>query len=357
MTSSVVNLPHALGTPPGKGSLKCSPEDFIVEEILGFECSGAGEHVFLHIEKRDENTEYIARLLARFVGIPLKEVGYAGLKDRHGITRQWFSVKAPVKAEPDFSPLESAHLKILATTRNARKLKKGAARGNRFDITLRHWRGEKSLLEHRLSQISSMGVPNYFGSQRFGHDGGNLDQALALFAGELERVNAHQRGLYLSAARSEIFNRVLAVRVEQGNWNQALPGDVYMFPDSHSFFRADRCEDILHRLALGKIHPSGPLWGRGENPASDVVRALETAVALELQSLSRGVEGQGLEMARRPLRLWPEDLSGEWISPDSLNLRFSLPAGAYATTLIRELMTEETAQSPQADPVLSFQGY
>jgi len=178
-----------------------------------------------------------------------------------------------------------------------------------------------------------------------------------LFAGELERVNAHQRGLYLSAARSEIFNRVLAVRVEQGNWNQALPGDVYMFPDSHSFFRADRCEDILHRLALGKIHPSGPLWGRGENPASDVVRALETAVALELQSLSRGLEGQGLEMARRPLRLWPEDLSGEWISPDSLNLRFSLPAGAYATTLIRELMTEETAQSPQADPVLSFQGY
>lgn len=342
MTASAP-LPYAHGAPPGTGSLKLTPEDFQVEEILGFEPSGAGEHVFLHIEKRGENTDFVARQLARFAGIPLRETGYAGLKDRHGATRQWFSVKIPIKTEPDFSPLESANLKILAMTRNTRKLKKGAAKGNRFIITIRKLTGNPDALATRLTQIADSGVPNYFGSQRFGHEGGNIDQALALFAGELGRIDPHQRGIYLSAARSEVFNRVLAARVERGDWHQAIPGDVFMFPDSHSFFSADLTPDTLERISTRHIHPSGPLWGTGDNPVRLEAAELENRVIAEpeLDTLCLGLERHGLEMARRPLRLCPENLQWEFPEPDSLRMSFCLPSGAYATTLIRELIVED----------------
>lgn len=340
MDKTPSDLPYAHGTPPGTGSLKTTPADFQVDEMLGFEPSGEGEHLFLHIEKRGENTDYVARLLARHAQVPLREVGYAGLKDRHGATRQWFSVKVPIKTELDFSPLESDNLKILATTRNARKLRKGAVLGNRFTITVRNLSGDRAALEKRLSLIAEQGVPNYFGSQRFGHERGNLDQARALFSGELERVDSHKRGIYLSAARSEIFNRVLAARVERSTWNQAIPGDVYMFPDSHSFFASDITEDILKRLAENRIHPSGPLWGKGDNPVSSSVAELEAGICREYQQFCRGLEQHGLEMARRPLRLCPEVLVWDFIAPDNLCLRFSLPSGAYATTVLRELIVE-----------------
>ena len=345
MSTVTSPLPYAYGAPPGTGSLKLTPDDFQVEEILGFEPSGSGEHVFLHIEKRGENTDFVARQLARFANVPLRETGYAGLKDRHGVTRQWFSVKVPVKTELDFSVLESENLKILTTARNTRKLKKGAARGNRFIITIRQLNGERPALDTRLAQIAETGVPNYFGSQRFGHDGGNIEQALALFAGELGRIDPHKRGLYLSAARSEIFNRVLAARVEQGTWNQAVPGDVFMFPDSHSFFTADLTPDTLERIATRRIHASGPLWGAGDNPVSLEAAELENRITVQLDTLCRGLERHGLEMARRPLRLCPENLQWEYPEPGSLRLSFCLPSGAYATTLIRELIQEDTVSN------------
>lgn len=338
MPNRVAHLPHAYGPPPGYGVLKACPDDFIVEEILGFEASGEGEHLLLFVEKREENTEYVARLLARWAGVPLREVGYAGLKDRHGVTRQWFSVKFPLKAEPDFSAFASGNIRILTATRNARKLRKGAARGNRFIIRLRALTGDRPSLEARLTILAAHGVPNYFGSQRFGHEGGNIAEALALFAGERERISVHQRGLYLSAARSELFNRVLAARVEAGNWNQALTGDVFMFADSHSFFRAAIDEETLRRIAELKIHPSGPLWGVGDNPATADAATLEATVLSDAGVLREGLERYGLEMARRPLRLCPEHLNWTFMAPDELEVCFILPAGAYATTLLRELI-------------------
>jgi len=338
MGDSTAALPHAFGGPAGTGVIKTSPEDFIVEELLGFEPSDQGEHVFLRLEKRGENTEYVARQLARLAGIPARDIGYAGLKDRHGKTVQWFSAWLPGKPEPDWRQLESSSLRILEVRRNGRKLKKGAATGNRFEITVRELKSDPSLLEQRLKQVAERGVPNYFGTQRFGRDGQNLARASALFAGTLERVDAHRRGLYLSAARSYLFNRILASRVAQDIWDRAIGGDVFMFPDSHSFFKPDAITpDIAQRLDAKKIHPSGALWGKGTPAVTDQALAMETAIAEEEAELCRGLEDFGLDMARRPLRLYPEDFRWERCDA-SLRLRFALPAGAYATAVLRELV-------------------
>ncbi|HYE37459.1 tRNA pseudouridine(13) synthase TruD [Methylocaldum sp.] len=332
-------LPHAFGGPAGTGVIKTSPEDFVVEELLGFEPSGEGEHVFLRVEKRGENTEYVARQLARFAGIRARDIGYAGLKDRHGKTAQWYSVWLPGKAEPDWQQLESSSLSLLEVRRNSRKLKKGPATGNRFEITVRELKSDPSLLEQRLKQIGERGVPNYFGTQRFGRDGQNVVKALALFAGTLERGDTHRRGIYLSAARSYLFNRILANRVMQNIWDQAVSGDAFMFPDSRSFFKPETfTPDITQRLEAKEIHPSGVLWGRGTPVVTDQALAIEAVIAEEETDLCRGLEDYGVDMARRPLRVCPEDFRWELSDPTSLRLRFTLPAGAYATTVLRELV-------------------
>ncbi|MGZ8217596.1 tRNA pseudouridine(13) synthase TruD [Methylomagnum sp.] len=344
-TNPTLALPHAHGGPVGTGQIKTAPEDFVVEEILGFDPSGDGEHEFLRVEKRGENTEYVARQLARFAGIPARNVGYAGLKDRHGRTIQWFSVQLPGKAGPDWTQLGSESIRVLDVARNNRKLKKGAAFGNRFELTVRELAGDRAALEQRLSQIAEQGVPNYFGSQRFGWDGQNLERARELFDGTAGRMDPHKRGIYLSAARSEIFNQLLARRVADGTWNRAIPGDAFMFGDSRSFFKEELTPDILQRVADKAIHPSGVLWGVGESAATDEASAIEQAVAAELGEFCRGLEQFEVETARRPLRLCPEEMRWEFpeSEPATLRLSFALPAGAYATTLLRELVGSDFA--------------
>lgn len=329
-------LPYAHGGPVGTGTLKAAPEDFRVAEILSFVPSGEGEHVFLHVEKRGENTDYVARQLAKFAGIPARNVGYAGLKDRHGLTSQWYSVQLPGQTGPDWQAIESPSLRILEVNRNSRKLKQGAAIGNRFQITVRQLDGDRAAIEDRLRQIAEHGVPNYFGAQRFGRDGQNLVRAQELFVGTAGRIDPHKRGLYLSSARSEIFNRLLARRVSAGTWHQAVSGDAFMFPDSRSFFKPEALTaDVLERLAAKIIHPSGVLWGKSPSAATDAAAAIEQEVAEELADFCRGLEEFGLETARRPFRLCPEDLRWEF-AEDSVCLWFSLPSGAYATTVLRE---------------------
>jgi tRNA pseudouridine13 synthase len=342
MNQPLTSLPYVLGKPGITGIIKTTPEDFRVEEILSFEASGAGEHVMLRIEKRGENTDYVARQLARFVQTSVREIGYAGLKDRHGCTVQWFSVRVPLKTELDWHPLESATIRILEMRRNTRKLQKGAISGNRFEIVVRQLSGDHADLERRLIHIRERGVPNYFGAQRFGHQGNNLDQALALFAGTLERIDSHRRGIYLSAARSYLFNLVLAERVKENIWDQAINGDAFMFSGSRSFFKPESItSEILRRVDEREIHPSGPLWGLGDHPTTDQAELLEDAIAGENVELCQGLERFGLEMARRPLRVCPTKMEWDFIEPDHLSLRFNLPAGAYATTLLRELVTTD----------------
>jgi len=339
MSDPTLELPYAHGGPLGSGSIKLSPDDFIVEEILGFNPSGEGEHVFLRVEKRHENTDWVAKQLARLAGISPRNVGYAGLKDRHGLTTQWFSVQLPGVQGPDWTTLNSDHLRILNSERNNRKLKKGAASGNRFELTIRDLTGCTQDLNERLLLLQKRGVPNYFGPQRFGRDGRNVDRARALFSGSLQILDAHLRGLYLSACRSEIFNRILAERVSQGNWDMGIPGDAFMFPDSRSFFKPeDLDEATIGRVSKKEIHPSGVLWGDGESAATLEARQIEQSVVSNFTDLCKGLEASRVEVSRRQLRLCPEGMNWEFPDSSTLKLSFILPSGTFATTVLRELL-------------------
>jgi tRNA pseudouridine13 synthase len=329
-------LPYACGTPPLTARLRTSPEDFQVEEILGYDADGAGEHVLLWVEKRGANTDWVARELARFAGVAPVAVGYAGMKDRHAVTRQTFSVQLAGKPDPDWSAFPHAEVKVLAATRHSRKLKRGALRGNRFVLVLREVQGDRAAAEQVLQQIAARGVPNYYGEQRFGREGGNVAQARAMFEGR--RVERDKRSFLLSAARSQIFNEVLAARVERHVWDKPLAGEIWSLAGSRSGFGPEPFTDVLaERLARGDIHPSGPLWGQGEPPTQDEAGALEREIGAAYQDLVDGLTAARMDQERRPLRLLPQNLKWRWLDGDALELVFELPAGTYATVVVREL--------------------
>lgn len=329
-------LPRACGTPPLRAQLRSTPQDFQVEEILGYDAEGAGEHALLWVEKCGANTDWVARELAKFAGVGQVAVGYAGLKDRHAMTRQTFSVQLAGKPDPDWSKFPHAEVKVLAATRHSRKLKRGALRGNRFVLVLRQVQGDHQAAEQVLQQIAERGVPNYFGEQRFGREGGNVAQARAMFAGR--RVERDKRSFLLSAARSQIFNNLLAARVEQGCWDTPLDGEIWSLAGSRSWFGPEPFTEVLaERLARADIHPSGPLWGQGESPAQGAAGALERSVAAADAQLAEGLAAARMDQERRPLRLLPKDLKWRWLEDDALELAFELPAGAYATVVVREL--------------------
>ncbi len=336
-------LPFAHGTvPPLTARLRVTHEDFLVEEILGYDADGSGEHALLWVEKRGANTDWLARELAKFASVPPLAVGYAGLKDRHAITRQAFTVQLAGKPDPDWLAFPHDNVRVLAATRHGRKLKRGALRGNRFVLTLREVQGERGRAEQALAAIAARGVPNYFGEQRFGREGGNLDQARAMFAGR--RVDRDKRGFLLSAARSQIFNSVLAARVERGTWDAPLDGEIWSLAGSRSWFGPEPYSDLLaERLAHGDIHPSGPLWGQGEPPAAGEAGALEREIAAAHADLAQGIAAARMDQERRPLRLLPKDLRWRWPAEDVLEMSFELPAGAYATVVAREVASSPAA--------------
>jgi len=333
---SDLELPYAYGNPPLTATLRSTPEDFQVEEILGYDADGEGEHALLWVEKRGANTDWVAKELAKFAGIPPLNVGYAGLKDRHAVTRQTFSVQLAGKSDPDWSAFPAEGVKVLAVTRHKRKLKRGALRGNRFVLVLRQVEGDRAVAEQVLKQIAQRGVPNYFGEQRFGREGGNVAQARAMFAGR--RVDRDKRHFLLSAARSHIFNAVLAARIERDAWDSPMEGEIWSLAGSRSWFGPEPFDAALsERLATGDIHPSGPLWGRGDTPAQGEVAALENALAAENADLAEGLVAAKMDQERRALRMIPKSLAWRWLDDTSLELSFELPAGAYATTVVREL--------------------
>ncbi len=345
--------PYAFAGPSGCGDIKTQADDFIVEEILSFIPEGSGEHVFLHLEKCGENTEYVARLLARYAGVRQRDVSFAGLKDRHGRTRQWFSVWLPGKADPDWQGVESEHLKILQVIRHARKLKRGVLAGNQFSLLIRNWQGDGEIAEQQLQKIKQHGFPNYFGEQRFGHQGQNVVKALAMFAGA--SVKREQRSIYLSAARSYLFNLILAERVRQQTWNGALPGDVFKLNQTNSHFRAEGINhSLLERLQSGDIHPTGAMWGKGDSGVTGEVQAMEQQVIAANQALADGLLKADLENERRALRVIPENLFWQFETNDTLRLWFRLPAGSYATALLREIVNVNGVQRAMEPRELSL---
>ena len=328
---------YAYGGPLGDGQFKTRHEDFQVDEILPFEPEGDGEHLFLLIEKQGENTDWVAGLLSRHAGVKRQSVSYAGRKDRHGITRQWFCITLPGMADPNWMGFESDTIRILRQCRHRKKLKTGALKGNDFCITLRDVSADHSLLEERLLSMKHSGVPNYFGEQRFGHHGRNIAKAADMMAGKF-RVQRNKRSVYLSAARSWLFNRVLSEKVRENNWQQYLPGDAFGFPDSNSLIFAVPDDDIIRRLQDGELSPTSPLWGRGQLKVSEAAKAFEEAVVAQYPALTDGLERAGLLQERRINRLIPQQLSWEWLEDSTLQLRFQLPKGCFATTVLRELV-------------------
>ena len=338
----VAALPYAHGGPPVVGVMRAEPGDFRVDEELGFAPSGVGEHAYLLIEKTGANTEWVARRLAEKAGVAPLAIGYAGLKDRHAITRQNFSVHLAGRADPDWSALAIPGVRVLAASRHERKLKRGAHRGNRFRIRVRDVRGAHEHVERRLQSIRERGVPNYFGEQRFGRDAGNIDRARELFAGK--RMRRNESSIALSAARSLVFNAVLATRVEQGSWDAGLDGEVWMLAGTHSIFGPEPwTPELARRLAVFDIDPTGPLVGAGELRSTGRVRAIEEAAIAPWQDLADGLAGAGLAQQRRSLRMPVRGLLHEWEADGSLVVEFELAAGSFATVVLRELSAEVAA--------------
>jgi len=310
-----LNFPRAWGPVPVSAGFRSELEDFQVDEVLGFEPSGSGEHWLVQLRKRGDNTDWVARELAQLSGVAVRDVGYAGRKDRRAVTSQWFSIYQPKGAEPQWQQLGDRGLELLKLARHDRKLRLGQHAGNRFAIHLRQLEPlmpeARTLLSERLRRLAEQGLPNYFGEQRFGLGAGNLHRAQTqLIQGKPIR-NRRDRSMALSAARSWLFNRVLSERVRQGYWQTPLNGD----PSDAA---------------------SGPLWGRGRPlPRGDTL-ALEEAVLAPWANWCHALEHLGLKQERRALVLKPLRMDWDWEGKD-LWLRFDLPPGCFATAVLREV--------------------
>jgi tRNA pseudouridine13 synthase len=338
MTEFELLGPCAYGPPLGQAMLKACAEDFQVDEVLDIPLSGSGEHLWLWVEKRGLNTEEAARILARAAGVQVRTVSYAGLKDRQALTRQWFSIQLPGKADPDLSAAQSDSLQILKTVRHQRKLQRGAHAANGFTLRLTQLSGERTAIDERLQQIARQGVPNYFGPQRFGYEGGNLAQARNFAIAQVLPEQRNVRSRVLSAARSYLFNQVLAARVAANTWQSAQVGDLLAFTDSRSFFPATEAECSDPRLAKLDLHPTGALWGKGASPAAGSTQILEQAVAGREPVLCSWLAEADMAHERRILRLPIAGLTWHYPEPDILQLQFVLPAGCFATVMVRELV-------------------
>jgi tRNA pseudouridine13 synthase len=319
-----VTLPEwarAHGRPLFTAAIRTRPEDFRVTEELGWTPSGDGEHDFLLIEKTSANTEWVARQLARYADVPARDVGYAGLKDRHAVTTQWFSV--PRWHAPDWRRLDVEGVEVLDVGRHHKKLRRGAHKANAFEIVLRGdgLDGHAAALEARLEAIRNQGVPNYFGEQRFGRGGANLRLADEWAAGK--RLPRHKRSIAISTVRSFLFNEALDRRVRDGTWNRLVPGDSANLDGTGSVFDVEVIDDdIVRRCEELDIHPTGILAGRGSSGERvDWIRALNAA---------------GVKAGSRSLRLRVNQPSAR-ISSETVRLTFALSRGSYATSVLREI--------------------
>lgn len=331
------NLHFLLGKPQQAGRLKAEFADFIVKEELGYSLAGEGEFVAVKVRKTNANTLFVGEKLAEFAGISAKNMSYAGLKDRHAITEQWFCLHLAGKATPDFSQFQLDDVEILEITRHNRKIRVGSLDGNHFELLLRDV-VESDELALRLERLQAVGFPNYFTEQRFGRDGYNLTQAQRWAAGEIQVNDRKKRSFYLSAARSEIFNLIVSDRIAAGLVDQVLEHDIVQLAGSNSWFvaQANELEELNKRLDSGDILLTAALIG--ENSLEQTASERERAIVAEQTLLLNLMKKARMNAARRAMLCKPENLRWQF-EPEGLRLQFFLPAGSYATGLVRELMT------------------
>ena len=335
--------PRAVGAPAGRARLRQLPEDFEVNEELGFTAAGRGEHLLLQVRKRLANTQWVARELARRAGVRPFDVGYAGLKDRHAVTTQWFTVPARGRRPEDWLGVEGEGYAVLAAHAHTRKLPRGALAANRFRVVLRDFSGDPQQLAQHVAAAARDGVPNYFGPQRFGRDLGNLRGADA--AGEPSMA----RGFELSAIRSLLFNAVLAERIQRGDWRCLHVGERANLDGSNSSFVVDGTDATLQaRLDALDIHPTGPLHGCGASGIGGEVAALEATVIERYAEWAARLAADRVAAARRPLRVAVRDLALSAEASDGSHvLSFRLRPGSFATTVLREFVDFEGAASTE----------
>ena len=329
-------LNFSYGHPPSSGQIKNSPDDFCVEEILGFELTGEGEHLFLLIEKKLLNTEEMANIIAKKLSLSEKSISYAGLKDKFAKTTQWFSLHLPGMDDPALECLTSDNYRVLKAVRHNKKLRVGALKGNHFIIKINTFDYSEADLLTRIEKIKAHGVPNYFGPQRFGHNGSNLEHAKDVLLANKKIKNRHLRGIYYSAARSFLFNQILSHRVLDASWNRPLSGDLMMLVGSHSIFPINAVTDeIIQRVSEKDVFPAAPLWGIGKELLTERALQIQDLVIEPWREWCVALERHGLQKSYRAMVLLPENLH----FCDNI-FSFTLPAGSYATTVLRELLME-----------------
>ncbi|GLX81761.1 tRNA pseudouridine(13) synthase TruD [Thalassotalea eurytherma] len=334
--SELKPVPYLHGTPQSSGKLRSQMADFKVFEILPFEPCGEGEHLIIHIEKTGANTVFVARQLAKYFGVAEKFVTYAGLKDRFAICQQSFGVHVPGKKNYDLGDLDIEGVKVLSWQRHNKKLKTGALIGNRFEITLTDVSDVEDV-EQRWQKICTRGVPNYFGEQRFGIDGGNIARAQYLFEGNKVK-DKKKRSIYLSAARSLIFNQIVAKRIEENMYDVLHAGDVCMLAGTQSVFLAEEVDDtLLNRLDEKDIDLTASMWGAGSLMSQGDIAELEEDVANENELFAKGLAKFGLKQERRRIRLTIAQPKIA-VSENQVTVSFFLPSGCFATTVLRELL-------------------
>ncbi len=342
-------LPFATADLPGVGG-RIGPEleDFRVDEIPAYLPSGAGDHVYVRVRKRGLTTQSTVALLARAAVVKERDIGHAGMKDKHAVTTQWFSLpRTPLSPERWSLP---AGLELLEASRHVNKLRTGHLNGNRFTISLIGVDNAALVRAQAILQrLAQSGMYNYFGQQRFGMHGDNMARALAWLRGE-ERVARHQARflskLYPSVIQAEVFNRYVVLRSAHG-LEQLLPGEVVRLQGTGSMFIVEDPERESSRLAARDIHLTGPITGpkmlRAQRSAREIEeRALREAglEPADLDALGRHVPG-----ARRDLLVFPGQVEVTW-QGDRLVISFELPAGSYATVLVREVTRAESASPP-----------
>jgi tRNA pseudouridine13 synthase len=348
-TRAALQPPRAHGAPLPRADLKTTPEDFHVEEQLSFKPSATGAHWLLRVEKRSANTRWVAAEIARLAGVPAGDVGYAGLKDRHAVAVQWFSVPSPARGAEFWNGVRTPEYKVLEAHANSRKLKVGALSGNRFRIRLRNVTWSREQLDHKLDALRAHGVPNYFGPQRFGRDGYNLDRVAAWVQGGVAPRGRAERSFALSAARSLVFNAVLARRVEAGDWSQLAPGDLANLDGSGSYFSVAAVDDELRRrLSEFDIHPSGPLWGRGVPATQGQALEHELKALGDFLAVTDLLAAEGMSQERRALRCAIRELTAVR-DASTLTLSFSLGRGQFATAVLREICEFDGIPDVDAD--------
>ncbi|MGB5285220.1 MAG: tRNA pseudouridine(13) synthase TruD [Polyangiales bacterium] len=332
---------------PIEAEFRSTPEDFEVEEIPAYPPSGAGEHVFAFIEKRGLTTKDAVRALCEGLGADPKAAGWAGLKDRHAVTRQWISIFG-VSPEA-LQKVELEGIQVLDAAFHPQKLRTGHLRANRFRIRLRQIDASRiEELRHLLTEIETHGLPNYYGEQRFGREGDNADRARRWVLGETRAPRAgFQRKMQMSALQSEIFNRCVAERVQSSTLGKVYPGELVKKHESGGLFVAPDVEDTQARADAWEISPTGPIfgvkmrWPEGEAREREEALLEESGLSLDTLAKWKRVAPGTRRFVRIPV---PQlDLA---VSDNTAELDFTLPAGSYATILVREILKRD-AQPPK----------